>query len=177
MTTILKAAFPDVGVAQVSDGEYYPTLLALIRKSVGQCLCSIFIIDHDLHADPNVRVDRVLLELAGATWRGVDTKLIIGGSRSVPEIRGATLLAWRRAGNLGVDARLAAATKDSSSHVKLVITDRHVLTGSHNWSRGMFGTETQDSVLLESAALAAAMRTYFLNQWTAVTRNEYDISI
>lgn len=175
--TLLEAAFADVGVTRVSDGEYYPAVMRMVRDSRGQCLCSIFIVDHDLNGDPEIRVDRLLVELACATWRGVETKLLIGGSRRVAEIRGASLLAWARAQELGIEARLAAAVTDDASHVKLVVTDTHVLTGSHNWSRGMFGAETQDSVLLKSPALAAAMRTYFLKQWRAVAADEYQLSV
>ncbi|MQA89791.1 MAG: hypothetical protein GEU90_06100 [Gemmatimonas sp.] len=175
--TILSAAYPAAEVTRVSDGDYSEAVLRLIRSSVAQCLCDVFIIDHDLQRDLDVRVDRVLLELAAASWRGVDTRLLIGGSRDVPEIRGATLLAWERARELGVEARLAAASRGRSSHAKLVIADGSVLIGSHNWSRGMFGDETQDSVLLESPALAAAMRTYFNDKWTAVSRDDYDVSI
>ncbi len=175
--TILGASFPDVGVARVSDGEYHRTLLDLIRHSVGQCVCDIFIVDHELDRDPDLRVDRILVELAAAAWRGVETRLMIGGSRHVPAIRGATLLAWARARDLGVDARLASATKDGSSHVKLVIADDRVLTGSHNWTRGMFGDETQDSVLLEGSALAAALRTYFIDKWLSTAQDEYDVSL
>ena len=79
--------------------------------------------------------------------------------------------------DLGVDARLAAASPDRSSHAKLVIADDAVLTGSQNWSRGMFGEETQDSVLLHSPALAAALRTYFVDKWASVAREEYDVSV
>jgi phosphatidylserine/phosphatidylglycerophosphate/cardiolipin synthase-like enzyme len=175
--TILNAAFPNVGITKVSDGEYYQTVIQLIRRSVGQCLCNIFIVDHDLLEDLDIRVDGLLLELANATWRGVDTKLLVGGSRDNSRIRGAGLLAWARARELGVDARLAAASRDNSSHVKLVVADAHVLLGSHNWSRGMFGAETQDSVLLESQAFAAAMSTYFAGKWAKAARDEYDVSV
>jgi phosphatidylserine/phosphatidylglycerophosphate/cardiolipin synthase-like enzyme len=61
--------------------------------------------------------------------------------------------------------------------MKLVIADNHILTGSHNWSRGMFGTETQDSVLLESPALAAALRVYFEETWLDATGDESDVSV
>jgi phosphatidylserine/phosphatidylglycerophosphate/cardiolipin synthase-like enzyme len=174
---LFSASFRNVGIASVPDGDYYHTLLGLIRCSVNHCLCSIFIIDHALNHDVDVRVDRVLLELAGAAWRGVDTRLLIGGSRDNPEIRGATLLAKARADELGVDTRLAAFSKQHSIHTKLVIADNHILTGSHNWSRGMFGDQTQDSVLLESSALAAAMYGYFEAKWLKATRSEYDVSV
>jgi hypothetical protein len=41
----------------------------------------------------------------------------------------------------------------------------------------MFGDEIQDSVLLESPALAAAMRSCFIDKWTAVARDDYDVSV
>jgi phosphatidylserine/phosphatidylglycerophosphate/cardiolipin synthase-like enzyme len=174
---ILDANFPDVGACIVADGDYHQTVLQLLRRSVGRCLCSVFIVDHDLRDDAQLRVDGVLVELASAAWRGVDAKLLIGGSRRNREIRSAALLAWARARELGIDTRLAAASKNNESHAKLVITDRHVLMGSHNWSRGMFGSETQDSVLLESPALAAALGTYFSGTWTRAARDEYDVSL
>ena len=174
---ILDATFADVGTRMVPDGEYHTTVIRLLRSSVGRCHCSVFILDHDLRKDIEFRVDGVLVELASAAWRGVDTKLLIGGSRRNREIRGAAMLAWARARELGIDTRLAAASKNNESHAKLVITDRHVLLGSHNWSRGMFGAETQDSVLLEGPALAAALDTYFANTWMKAARDEYDVSL
>jgi len=174
---LLHASFPKVASAMVHDGLYHPTVVRLLRSSESRCHCSVFIVDHDLRADVELRVDSVLVELAGAAWRGVDVKLLIGGSRRNRQIRDAAMLAWVRARELGIDARLAAASKHNDSHAKLVVTDRHVLVGSHNWSRGMFGAETQDSVLLESAALAAALDTYFTGCWQKAARDEYDASL
>jgi len=174
---LFSASFSNPGVTSIQDGDYYQTVLGLIRNSVNHCLCSVFIIDHALNEDADVRVDRVLLELAGAAWRGVDTRLLIGGSRNNPKIRGATLLAKARADELGVETRLAAFSKHNSNHLKLVIGDNYILTGSHNWSRGMFGDQTQDSVLLESSALAAAMCAYFQQEWLKAKRDEYDVSV
>src|SRR6188768_1111122 len=175
--TLLSSRFSDVGVSSIRDGQYYGAALRLICGCQHQCFASIFIVDHDLERDFELRVDRLLLELAGASWRGVSTRLLIGGSRDNPAIRGAALLAWDRARELGVETRLAAASKGQSSHVKLLVADHLVLTGSHNWSHGMFGSETQDSVLLDSPALAAALRPYFDESWLRARNDEYDVSV
>lgn len=174
---LFNASFDDVEFTPVPDGKYYPTVIQLISSSIHQCLCTVFIVDHDLDNDAEVRVDWVLLELASARWRGVNARLLIGGSRNNPEIRGAALLAKARADELGIDTRVAAFSKDDSCHVKLVVSDNYILTGSHNWSRGMFGAETQDSVLLQSPALAAAMTVYFEEKWTKAAGHEYDVSL
>nr|HET7860361.1 phospholipase D-like domain-containing protein [Caldimonas sp.] len=173
---LLHASFAKVACGMVHDGQYHPTVVRLLRNSESRCHCSVFIVDHDLRRDVEFRVDSVLVELASAAWRGVDVKLLIGGSRRNREIRDSALLARARARDLGIDVRLAAASKKNESHAKLVVTDRHVLLGSHNWSRGMFGTETQDSVLLESSSLAAALDTYFAGSWLKAARDEYDVS-
>jgi phosphatidylserine/phosphatidylglycerophosphate/cardiolipin synthase-like enzyme len=107
----------------------------------------------------------------------VDTRLLIGGSTNNPGIRGATLLAKARASELAVNTRLSAFSKLGSNHMKLVIADDQILIGSHNWSRGMFGDETQDSALLESNALAAALHVYFEEKWLKATGDEFDVSV
>lgn len=61
--------------------------------------------------------------------------------------------------------RLLAARPRRGSHVKLVIADERVLTGSQNWSHGAFFEQTQDALLLDSAALAAQLGVLFAGQW------------
>jgi hypothetical protein len=41
----------------------------------------------------------------------------------------------------------------------------------------MFGQETQDSVLLHSRALAAAMSAHFSEAWKRAAREVYDVSV
>ncbi|MCB0634624.1 MAG: phospholipase D-like domain-containing protein [Saprospiraceae bacterium] len=174
---ISNASFLGVGIKPVFDGEYYPTIIQLIRSADHQCYCSIFIIDHNLKNDADLLVDQILIELANAKWRGVDVKLLIGGSRDNAQIRKTAILAAERAKKLALDYRLASASKNNSNHSKLVIVDNYVLTGSHNWSRGMFGEETQDSVLLENGALAVALTQYFTENWNKSEQHEYDVSL
>jgi phosphatidylserine/phosphatidylglycerophosphate/cardiolipin synthase-like enzyme len=174
--TALSPVIMEVPLARVSDGNYYPAVLGLLRASTHRCCCSLFIVDHFLEGDPAARVDTVLTELASAHWRGIEVRLLIGGSRTNARIEKASLMADARARQLGIETRLASARKGLSSHVKLVIADDWVLTGSHNWSRAMFGAETQDSVLLRQPAVAASLGAYFDHQWAKAGTGAYDVS-
>lgn len=173
----LNLLFNDAKAKAITDGNYYSCALNLIRSCQHQCLSSMFIIDHSLDREDVTLVDNLLIELASAHWRGVETQLLIGGSRTNARIRGSALLAKVRAQELGIDTRLAAAVKASSSHTKLLIADDWVLTGSHNWSRSMVGGQIQDSVLVQSKTLSAELRSYFESQWNDAWSEEYDVSI
>jgi hypothetical protein len=173
----LEAPFKNVNLQMLTDGDYYPQVIRTLQQCKNRCFCSIFIVDQNLEGDERLRVDSLLVELACAHWRGVDTRLIIGGSRTNERIRNTALLAFARAQELGVNVRLAAASKDHNSHVKLVVADDMVVTGSHNWSSSLFGGQIQDSVLLKSPALAAYLMTYCERQWQKTTTDKYDVSI
>lgn len=169
--------FDGVSLSRVSDGAYASVVVELLRATRRSALCSLFIVDHALARDPMLRVDGVLVELAAARWRGVDARLLIGGSRTNHMIGRATLLAHARARELGIPCRLAAAGKAENTHAKLVVADDWVLTGSHNWAAGIFGDQTQDSVLLRGAALAASLGEYFERSWDAAPEGDYDVSL
>jgi hypothetical protein len=153
-------------VRLVADGEYLPTLLSLVGSVSWRCLCSIFLVDLAPARDPSLLVDSVLFDLQEARWRGVDVRLLIGGSRTNFEIAELSELARARTLQLGIPCRWLTSRNVRGSHSKLVIADRRVLTGSHNWSPGAFGDEqTQDSLLIDSPDLAAYLASEFRRQW------------
>ena len=151
------------GVSLVHDAAYHEAALGLIEGAVTSCLASVFIVDLNAHHDPDTKVLRLLRALRDATWRGVDVRLLIGGSRRNLAIAEACQIAWDQAGSLGVACRLLG--EERGSHVKLIAADDRVLSGSHNWSLGAFGGQVQDSLLVRSRALAAYMRALFERQW------------
>jgi len=156
------------GQAQlIPDATYPDALLGLIANARHTCLCSIFLVDVSPLADREMRVDAILRELAAARWRGVDVRLLIGGSRDNINIAEASDVARARALQLGIDCRWATSTPIRGSHAKFVIIDDAVLTGSHNWTSGAFSGQTQDSVLVQSADLAASLALQFERQWAA----------
>jgi PLD-like domain len=168
--------FKDVSLRRVSDGEYFGAALELLRASKYRCHVSMFLVDYHLEIDPVSRVDNLAIELAAAQWRGVDVKLLLGGSQTNQRLREAVLGSMARVASLGLSVRLASATGENS-HVKLVVADDQALTGSHNWTRGMFGAETQDSVLFEHRTLAAALDAYFEGQWAAAESEDPRVSL
>ena len=161
--------------ALVPDATYAGTAAALIRGTRHHCLGLLFIVDPDPIEDQHLRVDGLLHELAAAAWRGVDARLIVGGSRSNGRILDAALLARARAQALDVPCRLVAAVEQRSHHAKMLVADDRCLLGSHNWSPGALGGQTQDSVLIEDPAFAAYLASRFETQWAAARAEGFDV--
>jgi phosphatidylserine/phosphatidylglycerophosphate/cardiolipin synthase-like enzyme len=152
-------------VALRSDGTYYSTLRCLIERSTTTLLASVFIVDTNPHHDPDAKVLQVIRALECAAWRGVEVRLLIGGSATHLAIAESCFIARQVAVSHGIGCRLLAGEQRSGSHAKLVIADDFILSGSHNWSNHAFSSEIQDSVLIESVPLAAYLRSYFDSQW------------
>lgn len=166
-----------LSAGRLEDDQYYENAIKIIQTSIHICLASIFIIDHGFELSLKKKIDSLIYEMSCANWRGVNTKLIIGGSRTNDSILIPSLAAKARAQELGVDVKIASSIKDQNSHVKLLIADDKIITGSHNWSGALSGNQTQDSVLVESQLLANKMINYFEYQWESIPKNYYDVSI
>lgn len=152
-------------VRLISDEGYLSAVRSLIAEAERRVLCSMFIVDLWPWRDPALTVDTVLLQLQAAAWRGCDVRLLIGGSRSNLQLAELADAARARALNLGLACRWLTKHRARGSHAKLVISDDRVLTGSHNWSFGAFTNQTQDSIAVESVALAATLAQQFEAQW------------
>ena len=151
----------------VPDASYPGELRALIQNAQRTCLCSIFLVDLSPLRDRALVVDAMLRDLADANWRGVDVRLLVGGSRENIEIAETADVARARALQLGIPCKWATSTPTRGSHAKFVVADDQVLTGSHNWSIGAFTNQTQDSVVVTSRDLAAYLAGLFERQWAA----------
>lgn len=152
-------------VSLVSDGRYYDTVRQLFEHVTKCCLASVFIVDLKAHDDPDIKILQLLRALQDGTWRGVEVKLLVGGSRENLAIAEACHIARDVAVSLGIDCRLVTSEERRGSHVKLVTVDDYVLSGSHNWSLSAFSGQIQDSLLVKSPAMAAYMRAVFYQQW------------
>lgn len=162
------------GAAQiipVPDQDYGPQVRRLIRSARERVWCSLFIVEINPDLDPHFKVPAVLRDLAAARWRGVDTRLIVSGSRTTLLIAEAVAGALRIARDMGIPARTFGLPGQRGSHMKMVIADDAVLTGSHNWSPGALQGQVQDSLLLHSPDLAAYLSNLFLEQWRRAQRN------
>jgi hypothetical protein len=150
----------------VVDDEYFDVARTVIREARHTCLASLFIVD--LKSDPQhsgASPFELLKDLRDAHWRGANVKLLIGGSRSNLLIAETAEVARYVVLGLGISARWLTSQDVRGSHAKLLIADERVLAGSHNWSMPAFTSQIQDSVLVESAGLAAYMGGYFMKQW------------
>ena len=168
--------FSDALVSVVADGEYHDVVQRLARRSRWRFVANVFIVDPTPGRDPLLKVDGILWDMSLAFLRGVDVRLMIGGSRSNRQIAEATIMAHWRARQLGIPTRLLAFHPKLSSHSKVVVSDTVTLAGSHNWSGGAFsGSQVQDSILITSADAAAFFASRFDRQWGAAKRPSHHV--
>jgi phosphatidylserine/phosphatidylglycerophosphate/cardiolipin synthase-like enzyme len=131
-------------------------------------LASLFIFDT---AGVGTAIGDLVESLEAAAWRGLDVRVLLGGSRvnmSIAETAAgsAKVLADRR-----IQTRWLSAHGVRGSHAKYVVVDDTSLLGSHNWSRGALTNQTQDSILVRSPDLAAYLTGYFNGQWARAVRS------
>jgi phosphatidylserine/phosphatidylglycerophosphate/cardiolipin synthase-like enzyme len=147
------------------DGAYSLALRQSLQSATRRCLCSMFIIDVEGQCSTHCVTD-VIEDLEEAVWRGLDVRVLIGGSRSTFAIAQAAAIAVEHLTARGIPARWLTAERGvRGSHAKTVVADASVLLGSHNWSPGAFHRDTQDSVRIGSAALAEFLAIDFDTRW------------
>lgn len=163
----IRRAVQAARVQLVSDQDYLGAVERLVHGARERVLCSIFIVDLSPAESGRLVVDDLLLALAEARWRGADVRLLVGGTRDNIALAEAADAARARGLALGLPCRWLTSRGVRGSHCKIVLADDRVLTGSHNWSPGaLLGeTQTQDSVCVQSAALAALVAQRFERQW------------
>jgi phosphatidylserine/phosphatidylglycerophosphate/cardiolipin synthase-like enzyme len=165
----------------VFDAAYNSTIKSLVAQARHRCLCSLFLVDlltapgQKLRQEQKLLVDDILIELQTALWRGVDVRLLIGGSWDNLRIATLSETARARATELGIPCQWMTYQKGHQSHAKLVIADDYVLTGSHNWSVGALTDQVQDSILVESETLAAYLISIFEYQWKRATEGSTNV--
>jgi phosphatidylserine/phosphatidylglycerophosphate/cardiolipin synthase-like enzyme len=149
----------------LQDRDYGPALRQSVQSSARRCLCSLFIIDLKARCSGHCAAE-VVDDLEDAVWRGVDVRVLIGGSRSTFAIAEAAAIAVEHLTARGIPARWLTAERGvRGSHAKTVVADETVLLGSHNWSPGSFNRDTQDSVRIASAPLAEFLAIDFESRW------------
>ena len=172
-------------VRLVPDAAFGPVLGTLVRSARQAVLASYFLVDVSPYRGPALLVDEILGELESALWRGVDVRVLLGGSRDNPDILETCMGAGLRLRQRGIPFRLitargvepgttgaAAAAALLTSHAKFTVADDFSLVGSHNLSGTSLTIETQDSLVVESAALAAYLSGEFERQWVAARLTE-----
>lgn len=163
----------------VSDELYHQVIKWLCLRARKRIFANIFIIDI-LPADDNDRQNSVinlLKDIQAACQRGVDVRLIIGGSQQNLNIQDKTEAALVHCRHLNIPCRLMALDSNLSSHKKVVVADNYVLIGSHNWSSGAFSGQIQDSVLIEDSRLASYLSDELAGQWRILMKEDKNAKV
>jgi phosphatidylserine/phosphatidylglycerophosphate/cardiolipin synthase-like enzyme len=153
----------------VPDNRYAEVARWLCQHAQQRIYASVFIVDVSSsgHQASARAVLDLLQDMRDAVRRGVDVRLAVGGSRNNPDIADSAEGGVVHARRLGIPSKMLSLYSDQSSHKKLLVVDDRVLIGSHNWSEGAFSDQTQDSVLVENAALASWLADELAAEWRA----------
>jgi phosphatidylserine/phosphatidylglycerophosphate/cardiolipin synthase-like enzyme len=153
----------------IPDQDYLGFIERLFASAERRCLASLFVVGAAPWRDRQALAEGLLRELAEARWRGVDARLLVGGSPD--NTMGAELAreAERRANVLRVPCRWLTRTPQLANHARVVVADDHVLVGTHGWLERAAAEQAKDSVCVTSTSLARQLTDRFNNQWrTAV---------
>jgi hypothetical protein len=149
----------------IPDRDYLGFIERLFASAERRCLASLFVVGSAPWGDRRALMEGLLRELAEARWRGIDARLLVGGS---PEnVMSAELAreAERRANVLRVPCRWLTRTPQLANHARVVIADDHVLVGTHGWLERTATDGAKDSVCVTSTSLARQLADRFNTQW------------
>ena len=147
-------------VTPLMNKDFFPVLLQAVDHAKNEILIAIFSFKAGVH--PNSYPDLLLEHLGRAVKRGVHVKVILenSGDRqndlSRQNLRTKTLLEEK-----GVTVYLDSPAK--TTHTNLVVVDqRLVFIGSHNFTSSAFRHNNEISVLIDKPDLAQNVRNYML---------------
>lgn len=173
-----KNACTDItGVTVLDDtGYYYFVKKALSKAKEKIRIIMFFMLYKDKKKYPT---DSLMKELLHAKKRGVDIKIILDKDAE-GEVYGSRIInqgAYNKFKKNGID--VVYDSEEKVTHTKIVlIDDRHVIIGSHNWTAGSFYAYDDKSVYIESKELAKKTYEYFNKLWIEyVTANIEPYSI
>lgn len=153
-------------VVSLPNDDLLSYLVGMAGCASQRLLAAVFIIDPRPEEDPDGTVRLVLDALARARWRGVDTRVLIGGSHRTPAIELAGRVARRYLRSVGVPCRQFVGKRgETSLHSKYLVADDTVVVGSHNWTRRALVDDNELSLALASPVVARALRFEFERDW------------
>lgn len=174
----IQIGVTDSKASLVCDDQYYQIVELLCLRARRRIFANLFIIDLLPSEETIESMVANLLEIVrDARLRGVDVRLIIGGSKKNTDIQDKTEAALKHCQRLKIPCLLMSHTSDKNSHKKLVVVDDRVLIGSHNWSHGAFSGQIQDSVLLDDERLASYFADKIASEWRELNKEMENASI
>ena len=147
----------------IADRGYLSFVRRLFAAAQRRCLVSLFLVSAPWRDQERI-LEGLLLELAEASWRGVDARLLVGVAESNATMVQVADAARGRAEVLGVPSRWIRSMPKVAGHSRVVISDDNVLVGSHNWSASSEPGQP-DNVYVVSGSLARTLDKRFGQQW------------
>jgi Phosphatidylserine/phosphatidylglycerophosphate/cardiolipin synthases and related enzymes len=144
----------------LTNEDYFPALLKAIDEAQSEIFMSIFSFKAGVHK--NSYPDRILGHLAKAVKRGVKVTVILEiTGRGDDELSVQNRQTGKLLEEKGV--KVYFDSPRTTTHTKLIVIDeRLVILGSHNWTQSALKHNNEISILLERPDLAKRARNYML---------------
>jgi len=155
---------PGVNITVINDRDYPSIAMELVEAANESIYLIMYILKYD-PGDPADPVNELVWALGNACARGVAVNVILEGKSGVVELNQAAFDYLSGAGaNVTYDAG------GVTTHCKLLVVDeRFVLVGSHNWTESAMWYNHEASILIESPAIARLEIEYFNRLWAEAT--------
>ena len=156
---LLQTEYNLTGIVVIEDHAYLNIVKNLISHANKSIYVAIFVIKYDIkeYDDP---VNQLLYALVDAHKRGLDVKVLVDDPtlRSYPDT-----ISYLK--NNSIEVKLDEK-KGVTSHMKIVIIDdKYLVVGSHNWTESALSYNHEYSVLIISEYYAEKAKGYFLDLW------------
>jgi len=147
-------------VVMLKNNDFLPALLKAIDEARDEIFISIFSFRAGVHK--RSYPDRILLHLGRAVKRGVDVKVVLESTGKInDELSAQNRKTKKMLEEQGIIVYLDSPKK--TTHTKLIVIDqRLVILGSHNWTQSALKYNNEISLLVESHKLAREVRDYIL---------------
>ncbi len=160
--SIVGSGSPESGcpVIVLKNNDFFPALLKAIDEARDEIFISIFSFRAGVHK--RSYPDRILAHLGRAVKRGVNVKVVLENTgKTSDQLSAQNRKTKKLLEEQGVVVYLDSPKK--TTHTKLIVIDqRLVILGSHNWTQSALKYNNEISLLVESQELAREARDYIL---------------
>jgi competence ComEA-like helix-hairpin-helix protein len=174
VTRLEEQASTDIGGVTVIDDSQYLSFISKLIAAAGQRI-RIIMFFMRFEDEEKYPTDAIFAALKAARERGVDIKVILDRDAE-GEVFGSRVInedAYNFFKDNGID--VTYDSEEELTHSKLVLVDdRHLVVGSHNWTAGSFFAYDDKSVYIDSEQAAAETARYFDRLWTEYTSESKD---
>ena len=159
------SAFLIRSVVPLRNRMYYYFLKDAIKSARYRIWTSMFIINISREYDIQQDVLNILKLLTYKNSLGLDVRVIIGDSDDVPEIREVNEIARRYLKSKKVHVKKYKGSKQSTHSKYIIIDDKLIIVGSHNWTNNAINKSEEDAVAIWSESLNNELQYQFLSTW------------